>query len=146
MLTGRYKVAAVTVKVGYEYLKILPPSNPNLTNIQHYFGIFVPKPAVNATGEQRYGVLWVGGDYTVTPKFDMGVGFYNINTYNNPEIARNYLANAYSLLADYTFTRKFDAYIGVMVMQYSGVGLIKQAPMVAYSSNSLYGVGLRFRF
>lgn len=146
MLTGMYKVAAASVKIGYEYLKILPPSNPNLTSIQDYFGIIVPKPAVNATGEQRYGVFWVGGDYKFTPEFDLGVGYYNINTYNKPQIGRNYLASAYSLLADYNFTKNFDAYIGVMVMHYSGVGLLKQEPTIAFSGNGLYGVGLRYKF
>jgi hypothetical protein len=31
-------------------------------------------------------------------------------------------------------------------MEYSGVGLNNKAPIIAYSSNALYGVGLRFRF
>ena len=146
MLAGMYKLAAATVKVGYEYLQILPPSNPNLTSIQNYFGINVPKPAVNATGEQRYEVFWVGGDYKFTPEFDLGLGFYDIGTYNEPEIGKAYWAQAYSLLADYTFTKKFDAYIGVMVMQYSGVGLANKAPVIAYSNNGIYGVGLRYKF
>jgi len=34
-----------------------------------------------------------------------------------------YLATAVSVLTDYNFTRRFDAYVGVMVMHYSGVGI-----------------------
>ena len=147
MLSGMYKVTAdATVKLGYENLTISAPNNPNLTNIQDYFGLILPRPAVNATGQQRYGLFWVGGDYKFTPQFDLGAGVYDIDTYNSPEIGRAYWATAYSLLADYKFTGKFDSYIGVMVMHYSGVGLNNRAPIDAFSSNAMYGVGLRYKF
>jgi GBP family porin len=146
MLSGLWKITAdATVKAGYESLTISAPSNPNLV-VQDYYGLIPPDPSVNATGQQHFGVFWVGGDYKFTPQFDLGVGFYDIDTYNTPEVGKAYLALAYSLLADYSFTRKFDAYIGVMAMQYSGVGLDHHAPNDAYSSNALYGVGLRFKF
>ena len=61
-------------------------------------------------------------------------------------MGKAYWAAAYSLLADYTFTHGFDAYIGVMVIHYSGVGLTKHAPIDAYSSNGMYGIGIRYRF
>ena len=146
MLTAMYKAGSATVKAGYEDLEVYAPSNPNLTGIQDYYGIFVPKAATNATGRQYYQVWWVGGDYHFTPQFGLCVGVFDIDTYNNPEINKQYLALAYSLLADYNFTKKFDAYLGVMVMEYSGVGLNNKAPVIAYSSNGLYGVGLRYRF
>lgn len=146
MLTATYRAGSATMKAGYEDLEVYAPSRLNLTAIQDYYGISVPRPATNATGRQYYQVWWVGGDYRFTPEFDVGVGVYDIDTYNNPEINKQYLALAYSLLADYNFTKKFDAYLGVMVMQYSGVGLDNKAPVIAYSGNALYGVGLRFRF
>lgn len=146
MLTAMYKLGSATLKAGYEDLLVYRPSNPNLTGIQDYYGMAVPKAAANATGRQYYQVWWVGGDYRFTQQFDIGVGVYDIDTYNNPEISKQYLALAYSLLADYSFTKKFDAYLGVMLMEYSGVGLNNKAPVIAYSSNALYGVGLRFRF
>ena len=75
-----------------------------------------------------------------------GVGYYNINTDNSPEVHKEYRAEAYSVLADYTFTPAFDAYAAIMAMRYAGVGLQKKAPILAYSSNAMYGVGLRFKF
>jgi hypothetical protein len=146
MLTAMYKAGSATLKAGCENLEVYAPSRLNLTGIQDYYGISVPKPAANATGRQYYQVWWVGGDYRFTPQFALGVGVYDIDTYNNPEINKQYLALAYSLLADYNFTKKLDAYLGVMLMEYSGVGLNNKAPIIAYSSNALYGVGLRFRF
>jgi general bacterial porin, GBP family len=146
MLSAKYLVTeSATIKAGYEHLEIYAPSNPNL-NVQDYFGISVPNPSVNASGQQIFSLGWVGGDYHFTPQFDLGIGFYDIDTYNRPEVKKNYLAQAYSVLADYNFTKKFDAYLGVMIMEYSGIGLIKHAPVDAYSSNALYGVGLRYKF
>ena len=37
-------------------------------------------------------------------------------------------------------------YFGVMVLQYTGVGLRNKAPVNAYSSNGMYGFGVRYRF
>jgi general bacterial porin, GBP family len=147
MMTGLYKLAdAVTLKAGYENLTVSAPSNSNLTGIQDYFGIILPRPAVNASGQQRFWLWWAGGDYHLTRDLDVGVGFYDIDTYNQPEVGKDYLANAYSLLADYSFSSRFDGYLGVMLMHYSGPGLINHAPIDAYSSNGLYGVGVRFKF
>jgi len=88
----------------------------------------------------------VGGDYKLTPSFDLAAGFYNIQTYNRPEVGEAYWATAYSLLADYTLSQRFDTYAGIMAMQYNGVGLTKHAPIDAYSNNAMYGIGIRFRF
>jgi general bacterial porin, GBP family len=147
MITALYKVNPdATVKAGYEYISITAPTNPNLTSIQQYFGLTLPDPAQNASGQQHFGVAWVGGDYRFTQAFDLGIGWYDINTDNAPEVGKQYLANAYSALADYSFTKRFDTYAGAMLMSYSGPGLDHKAPVLAYSSNALYGVGLRFKF
>ena len=145
MVTAMYEVGAATLKAGYENLTIWAPSNPNL-DITSYYGIIPPNPSVNATGQQFFSVYWLGGDYKFTPKFDLAAGFYNIDTYNRPEVGKAYWAGTYSLLADYAFTPHFDSYVAVMAIEYSGVGLTKHAPIVAYSSNAMYGLGIRYRF
>ena len=147
LLSALYKITPdATAKVGYEYLTVSAPSNTSLTIITQYFGMTLPSDAVNAAGEQNFSVFWVGGDYKFTKAFDFGVGYYNINTNNSPEVKKEYRAEAYSVLADYTFTPAFDAYAAIMAMRYDGVGLQKKAPILAYSSNAMYGVGLRFKF
>jgi GBP family porin len=146
MLSGMWKITSqATVKAGFEDLEIWAPSRQNL-NVEDYYGIILTTPSANATGQQRFDLWWVGGDYKFTPEFDLGVGFYDIDTYNQPEAGKAYLATAVSVLADYSFTRKFDAYVGVMLMHYNGVGLDKHAPIDAYTSNDLYGVGIRYKF
>ena len=114
--------------------------------MQSYFGLQMPKPSVNASGNTFIDLYWVGGEYRVTPQFKLQTGFYNIDTYSRPESGNDYWATAYSLLADYHFTHSFDAYLGVMEMEYRGDALHKHAPVNAYSSNGMYGIGLRYRF
>jgi predicted porin len=145
MLTLMYTLGPATAKAGWEDDTVSAPSNTSL-NVQWYYGLLLPKPSVNATGEQFLDLYWVGGEYKFTPQFTVEACFYNIDTYNRPEAGKAYWAQAYSLLADYQFTRSFDTYFGVMVMEYSGPGLYKKAPVNAYSSNGMYGVGVRYRF
>jgi predicted porin len=145
MLTLMYTAGAATAKAGWEDITISAPSNPNL-KIQWYYGLLLPKPSVNASGEQFLDLYWVGGEYHFTPQFSLEAAFYNIDTYNRPETGKAYWAQAYSLLADYQFTHSFDSYVGIMEMEYSGAGLIKHAPIDAYSSNGMYGIGVRYRF
>jgi len=147
MLTGMYKINPdATVKAGYEFTKMSAPSNMNLTNIVSYYGITLPNAAVNASPDQIIELFWIGGDYKFTEKFDVGVGYYHIKTYNEPDKGKDYLANAYSVLADYTFNKYFDTYAAIMLMEYSGEGLNKKAPIEAYSSNVMCGTGIRLRF
>jgi predicted porin len=145
MVSVMYQAGPAAAKAGYERLNITAPSDPHL-DITSYFGINPPKPSVNAAGQQIFSLYWLGGDYHFTAKFDLAAGFYDIDTYNEPEAGKSYWAAVYSLLADYNFTGSFDGYLGVLAIQYSGVGLYKHTPTNAYSSNSLYGVGIRYRF
>lgn len=145
MVTVKYSIGPATIKAGYESQTIWAPSDRHL-NIQIYYGLFLPKPSVNATGQQYLSLYWLGGDYRFSPDFDISLGFYNIDTYNSPEVGKAYWATAYSLLADYNLSRHFDTYLGIMAMQYSGAGLDKHAPPNAFSSNAIYGVGIRYKF
>ncbi|MDR3580100.1 MAG: porin [Oryzomonas sp.] len=147
MLTGMYKINPdATVKAGYEYSKISAPSNTNLTNIVSYYGITLPDTAVNASPDQYFETFWIGGDYKFTKNFDLGAGYYHINTYNEPDKGKDYIANAYSVLADYTFNKYFDTYAAIIIMKYNGEGLDKHTPINAYSSNAMCGTGIRFKF
>ena len=123
MLTGMYKITPkATVKTGYEYSKISAPSNTGLTNIVSYYGMTMPANAKNASVDQYFETFWVGGDYKFTEKFDLGAGYYRITTYNDPDKGKDYLANVFSVLADYTFNKYFDTYAAMMITGYSGKG------------------------
>jgi hypothetical protein len=137
MVSGLYHVTDdATAKIGYEYTRATAPSNPNLTSIQSYYGINLLKPGTNASGVGATRVFWIGGDYKVTSALDVGVGYYNVDNYNDPEAGKQYRANIGSLLVDYTFNKSFDTYFGLESLNFSGPGLVKQAPVDAYSSTT----------
>ena len=147
MLSGMYKISPeATAKMGYEHTALTSPSNTSLTSIVNYYGITLPTLAQNATVEQDFGTFWIGGDYKFTQNFDLAVGYYNINTHNSPEINKQYIDQAYSILADYSWNKSFDTYAAAMLSSYSGAGLTYYPTMKIYSSNAMYGVGLRFKF
>jgi predicted porin len=147
MVSGLYHVTDdATAKIGYEYTRATAPSNPNLTSIQSYYGINLLKPGTNASGVGATRVFWIGGDYKVTSALDVGVGYYNVDNYNDPEAGKQYRANIGSLLVDYTFNKSFDTYFGLESLNFSGPGLVKQAPVDAYSSNTMIGAGMRVKF
>jgi GBP family porin len=146
MLSGKYQInEAAAVKAGYEYSSVTAPSNTGL-DITSYYGLTLPNASVNATPEQDFATYWIGGDYKFTPAFDLAAGYFNVNTSNQPDKGKNYISNSFSVLADYTFNKYFDSYAGMMLMKYSGEGLDKKSPVIAYSSNAMYGVGVRFKF
>lgn len=146
MVTALWKITdAATLKAGYENLDVYRPSNPNLV-VQNYYGLIMPNASVNAAGEQHFSLGWVGGDYKFTKAFTLLSGYWDINTYNHPETGKAYLGQFFTLIGDYRFNGHFDAYAGTMIGSYSGAGLTKHAPHDAYSTNGLYGVGIRFRF
>ena len=145
MVSAKYTFDKATVKVGYESLTTWAPSDPNL-DITHYFSLMPPNPSVNASGQQFINLWWIGGDYKFNWNFDLAAGIWDIDTYNDPEVKKNYWGTAYSLLADYTLGHGFDTYAAFMIMEYSGLGLTKHSPHDAYSSNGMYGIGLRYKF
>jgi general bacterial porin, GBP family len=145
MVTAKYTIDKATIKAGYEGITVWSPSNPNL-DITHYYSLFPPKGSVNAAGQQFINLWWIGGDYKFTPKFDLAVAIYDIDTYNAPENGKNYWNTEYSVLADYTLSHGFDTYAAFMISDYSGLGLIRHHPNNAYSTNGMYGVGVRYRF
>lgn len=147
MLSGKYEVTPdATLKAGYESSIVSMPSNLNLTYITRYYGMSMPSTAANGVGaDQHFETIWFGGDYKLTKELDIGAGYYNIDTFNAPEINKQYHSNAYSLLVDYTFYKGLDVYAAAMLMDYSGAALSHDNPN-EYSHNAIYGTGLRVKF
>jgi hypothetical protein len=119
-------------------------------HLESVFVLYVKAHNVTVGGsnpEQDFNAYWMGGDYKFSPAFDLAAAYYNIDTRNQTDVGKNYVTHAYSILADYTWNKYFDSYAGAMLLRYSGEGLNKYAPGTSiYSSNAMYGVGLRFRF
>lgn len=155
MVAGKYAFGDATVKAGYESFTLKQPSDSFATlNETTYYGYGITTATDFAGADRKTNVMWVGGDYNFTPAFNLAVGFYDVNYKASSDVAINATTGAvtnqangnwyaYSLLADYHFTKRTDAYAGLMYSQFKGA----QFPSSVYNtSNSIIGVGLRHKF
>jgi predicted porin len=152
---GLYKIDPVKIFAGYEHIKFANPSQPlsaGFSDIGGYTEAFVNNDAY--ANPKIYNVGWAGVRYTVLPALDLTAALYYVhqNAYGTgAEAGCSTSAHgncsgdlqAYSIDADYTITRHFDAYLGAM---YSAVhnGL---ANGYAFNTTNINPtVGVRFKF
>ena len=159
LVAAKYAFGDAKIVAGYESYELKAPSDQyNVAGssflANSYYGYPIQTLANFDAANQTTDVLWIGGDYNFTPAFNLAVGIYDIA----PKQSSDYVANAngtvkagqadgniyeYSLLADYHFSKRTDAYFGVMYSQYKG----DQYPSVEYNtSNYIYAVGMRTKF
>lgn len=155
-LATKYKITnAATVKAGYETYSLSSPSD-YITSISYYsqqVGIIASNMSV---ASQITDILFIGGDYNFTEKFNLAAGWYNVSlrrsgdyitaSATNSAPAKGQasgIQNYYSLLADYHFTSAFDTYAGVMC---GSLGGDQYPASVYYTSNYIAAVGARFKF
>jgi predicted porin len=154
-LMGLYKFDVFKFFLGYEYLKFENPSQPlpaGFIDIGGYVLAFVNNNAyVNA---KILNVYWGGVRYTPIPHLDLTAAYYGVHQNSFATGANagcDSRANGacsgnlddFSFDADYAFTKRFDAYIGVM---YSGV---KNGLANGYDFNTTNlnpTIGVRFKF
>jgi len=150
MLAAKYAFDDATLKAGYESITYKQPTDTMfasasgsplaITNLNGY-SITVK----NFTGaDQVTDVLWFGGDYNFTPKFNLSAGIYDVKykaSSDNGQLAGDIYS--YSALADYHFTKRTDVYAGLMLSKYKGD---KFPSTTTNSSNAIYGFGMRTKF
>jgi predicted porin len=153
-LAARYNLAAnANLFAGYENIQSSNPSSPLPVgfNDMGYTGAIVNNSAFPRTRVLQYA--WVGGRYFATPKIELDAAWYyvNQNAYGTGANAGcsgvqsgscSGSENVFSAVADYHFTKKFDAYAGVANSQVVG-GL---ASGYFHNNNVSPTVGLRYSF
>jgi predicted porin len=168
MLTGKYDISAESViKAGFEQTELKAASNSIVpTSSSTYFGMVIPAGTTLANwGTVGYGpakvtTAWVGGTYKFSPAFDLSAAYYNIN--NAAILGKKdgqYTISAFSLLADYHFSKMADVYGGLMVENYAGTYITggtlsdgstaaarNTGPQAVATNNAIYGAGLRVKF
>jgi GBP family porin len=161
MLGAKYKINdAATVKIGYESYTFGAASDTIAAAAFNYYSQSISSTSSYSGADKTTHTIWIGGDYNFTEKFNLAAGIYDISLQQSADfIAANAKGKEvgqgsgdqryYSLLADYHFTKTFDAYGGVMVSKFSGT----QYPSVTtggiagvYQSNNITAVGVRFKF
>ncbi|WP_249352565.1 MULTISPECIES: porin [unclassified Rudaea] len=150
-LAGSYLIGAIKAFLGYEHIRYENPSNPlaaGFTGLGGYFFSFsnnaaFPRPKVLQAS-------WGGLKYRITNDFDITGAFYHYdqNSYgvkscsdtSVPTCSGTY--DAYSAVADYRLSKRFDVYGGAMYSKAAG----GQASGYLHHSNLSPMVGMRFRF
>ncbi len=159
MVSAKYKIADSTIKAGYERQEYNNPSNPAsdqaLTSI---YGYDIGSMNVTAFNNQKtQSTFWVGGRQEITSAWSAMLGLYHV-TQNGYDCVTNGAgcsgsANYYSLVGDYRFSKRTDAYIGIMTSTVSGGiangNIVKNSAGAIVSdttSNRITAIGMRHTF
>ena len=156
-LMASYKIAPAPVKLyaGYEHIQYANPTHDvtaGSVGLGGYTLAFVNNAAY--ADDKKLDVYWAGVRYSVVPKLDVTAAYYGYrqNAYgtgsqagcsSNAHSVCSGSFQAYSLDADYRFTRRLDAYAGIM---YSGVSDGLANGYLYYTTNVNPTIGLRFTF
>ena len=162
MLSGHYKIGNLYLNLGYERETFSNPSNPGLDGaITSLLGQVVSSVTTNkltiggANMTKVVNVTWLGANYSITPKLNVGVAYYQIyqddysnGTYTNTVPQATQASSGpgksvyQSLLVDYNWTKSFDLYAGYMGNTLSNA----MASGYTFPTNSVLGLGARFKF
>jgi predicted porin len=161
MALARFNRGPATLYAGYEWIQFANPSHPksSFTDISGNF-LCIGCAGINNTNivntafaahDKILQIFWVGAKYAISERWQVMGGYYEYlqNSYgagtpcadtSKPTCSGMY--NAISIVLDYQFAPKFDAYAGVMY-QTVDAGL---ANGFLHRNTINPGVGLRFRF
>jgi len=123
---GLYKIDPLKFFAAYEHIKYANPRTPisaGFTDIGGYTLAFVNNNAFPK--DKILQVYWAGARYTVISRLDLTVAYYSVrqNAYGTGTATGcstkvsgtcGGTLDAFSFDADYTFSRRFDAYVGAM--------------------------------
>jgi predicted porin len=152
-LMGSYNLGPVKFLGGYEYIQYDNPKDPlkaGFTDIGGYNLAFVNNTAY--PHPKILNLYWAGARYTALPGLDLTGAFYGYhqNSYGATKYCNNTSEGtcagtfkAFSFDADYSFTKRFDAYAGAMWSEVAGGvanGYIYQR------TNINPTIGVRFKF
>ncbi len=141
-LAAKYKMGDATIRGGAERYTLKQPSDAfTATSL---YGYTIGTGTNFASAMQTTDVYFVGGDYNITPAFNVSAGFYDQNAKQSADLAqKDGNIYTYSTLADYHFTKRTDVYAGLMYSTYKGA----QYPSTTYNtSNYIFAVGMRTKF
>lgn len=139
MLAAKYAIGAGTIKIGYEHYELKRPSDPaGAGTTADYFGY--SGSVTNTVNPTKVNLYFAGGDYKFTPSLDVGVGAYDTQTMQSTGVAGGNQWQ-YSVLADYSLSRRTDVYAGFMYSKFNGAAFIGSEP-----TNYIIATGIRTLF
>ena len=152
---GLFGFGAPTVYAGYEHIKFANPNSPLTAGSLTIGGYVIAIPNNTAfNNEKTLQVFWAGVKFAATPKLDLTAAYYgykqdsfasgaNAGCSSNVSGACSGTENSFAAVADYKFSKRFDAYLGTF---YTGVqdGLANGYNL--NTSTLTTTAGIRFRF
>ena len=123
---GLYSFGAPKIFAGYEHIKFENPENPILPGASTVGGYILAYTNNNAYANAKtLEVVWAGAKYAFTPSFELTGAYYGYrqgayaagaNAGCNSTVSAQCKGelNAFSLLGDYKFSKRFDGYLGSM--------------------------------
>jgi len=139
MIAAKYSFGPATFKAGYEHFELKAPTDPVAAGTTvNYFGF--TGTLTNTVNATRSNLYFAGGDYRITPTFDVAAGFYDTQTMQSTGVAGGNQLQ-YSLLADYNLSRRTDVYAGYMFSKFNG-----SAFNGFESTNYIVATGIRTAF
>jgi predicted porin len=145
LLAARYKAGNATFKGGWERYKLKKPSDSPADGYSYFGSAAGGTSDLALTGysgdTQTVDIYFAGGDYNVSPAFNVAAGIYDIhyNAYTGKSAGDIFW---YSLIGDYKFSKRTDMYGGLVLIDYNG----DKYSSAVYRSNSLGMVGIRHKF
>jgi len=149
----------LTLRGGYSHYEL---TNGDLSaaqmGVSQIYGTTITNPttsnqtlAAGAVAATR--LFWLGGDYKLTDRDQVGVGLYHIEqaaaaAYGATKSdggQNQYNANVYSVLFDHNLSKRTDVYAGLTFTEYSNFGDTYNAAGT-YTTNRALAAGLRTKF
>jgi predicted porin len=148
-IAAKYQFGDATIRGGYESYKLQAPSDTlasmGVTSLYGYTVTNATSASANfSAADQTTDIWFIGGDYNFTPKFNLALGFYDVNPKASSDSKQlNGNVYYYSALLDYHFSKRSDIYAGLMYSSLKG----DQYPSSTFNtSNYISAVGIRTRF
>jgi predicted porin len=126
MLLGKYGIGPVKLFAGYEFIQFSNPKDP-LPVGTNIIGDYTLGTVSNTAfpNDKHLHVLWTGATYDVRPDVKLMFAYYHEqqNSFGVVSCSNNSLStcsgqlDAVSLVADWHFAKRFDAYAGAMYSQ-----------------------------
>jgi len=148
LLVGRYKATTdLTLKVGFQTYTLKPPSDVYaVASLPSADGQTVSSVA-STYANQTTRMVWLGGDYFITPALNLALGLYDIHSdgYATSATKSSAAGDQYvaSLILDYNLSKRSDVYAGLSSSSYTGQ---KFSVAGDNTSNYVVGVGIRHKF
>ena len=150
MLVGRYKVTEpLMLKAGFERIEVGAPGNyATDKTMGTIYGYTLATISAFTGAKKDINVYWLGGNYDVSSKTKISVGYYDAETPSGTGTGSGTTTTSsasdkyFSAMVEYNLSKKTNVYAAAMHDTKSGFG----TSSTTINNFNTYGAGLRVKF